>query len=190
MIGLFQRAAELQAFCEKRRWRFCFIGGVAVQRWGEPRTTRDVDVTLLTGFGSEEPFIRELLDEYRPRRPDATEFALEHRVLLLTCEDGTGLDIALGGLEFEERIVARATEHEILPGVTLRICSAEDLIVLKAFASRPVDWQDIRMILARQGVENLDWSHVFRQLRPLAEIKEEPEILAQLESLRDRLRSS
>ena len=30
------------------------MGGVALQRWGEPRLTQDVDLTLLTGFGDEE----------------------------------------------------------------------------------------------------------------------------------------
>lgn len=29
----------LQEFCEFRGWQFCFIGGIAVQRWGEPSFT-------------------------------------------------------------------------------------------------------------------------------------------------------
>ncbi len=52
---------ELQQFFLVRDWRFCIIGGLAVQRWSEPRQTRDADATLLTGFGSEEPFVDELL---------------------------------------------------------------------------------------------------------------------------------
>ena len=32
-------AGEIQQFCQQRDWRFCFIGGVAVQRWGQPRLT-------------------------------------------------------------------------------------------------------------------------------------------------------
>jgi hypothetical protein len=34
-------AVELQNFCEQQGWRFCFIGGIAVQRWAEraSRTT-------------------------------------------------------------------------------------------------------------------------------------------------------
>jgi hypothetical protein len=47
-------AGEVQSFCQQHGWRFCFIGGVAVQRWGEPRLTQDVDLTLLTGFGKED----------------------------------------------------------------------------------------------------------------------------------------
>ena len=45
--GLLAAAAQLQAFLLRERWSFCFIGGVAVQRWGEPRFTRDIDLTLL-----------------------------------------------------------------------------------------------------------------------------------------------
>jgi hypothetical protein len=37
VIDLFQVALELQAFLWSREWRFCFIGGLALQRWGEPR---------------------------------------------------------------------------------------------------------------------------------------------------------
>ena len=33
-------AGEIQSFCLQQCWRFCFIGGVAVQRWGEPRFTQ------------------------------------------------------------------------------------------------------------------------------------------------------
>lgn len=36
-----EAAIEIQSFCQRRKWRFCFIGGVAVQRWGEPRLTQD-----------------------------------------------------------------------------------------------------------------------------------------------------
>lgn len=38
-------AGEMQGFCQQQGWRSCFIGGVAVQRWGEPRLTQDVDLT-------------------------------------------------------------------------------------------------------------------------------------------------
>lgn len=70
------------------------------------------------------------------------------------------------------------------PSASLRLCTAEDLLVMKAFASRPLDWNDVRGILVRQGTGTLDWSYIHRQLQPLCEIKEAPEILTQLEKLR------
>ena len=65
--ALFSAAAEVQAFCAARNWRSAIIGGVAVQRWGEPRLTRVVDVTIDTGLGGEEQFVDALLGEYRGR---------------------------------------------------------------------------------------------------------------------------
>lgn len=108
MNELTSLALELQSFCECRNWRFCLIGGLAVQHWGEPRFTKDVDMTLLTGFGNEEPFIRQWLAHYESRVPDGADFALSNRVLLLRSAEGIGIDIALGALPFEESAIARA----------------------------------------------------------------------------------
>lgn len=179
-------AVELQRFFEARQWPFCLIGGVAVQRWGEPRVTQDVDVTLLTGFGGEEPFVDALLAHYQPRRPDARAFALQRRVLLLQTTEGVGVDVALGALPFEERAVARSSLGELLPGIWLRTCSAEDFVVMKAFASRDRDWLDLQGVLIRHGTK-LDWPLILQELRPLVELKEAPEIIDQLERFRRQL---
>ena len=127
------------------------IGGVAVQRWGEPRQTRDVDLTLLTGLGGEEAFVDPLLEHYAARFPDARRFALDRRVLLVETAAGIPLDISLGGLPYEAAVVERSTPFEVEPRVSLTICSAEDLVTLKAFAGRPQDWLDIEGIIVRQG---------------------------------------
>jgi hypothetical protein len=180
--AVIRAAAELQEFCEAAQWRFCFIG-VAVQRWGEPRETVDVDLTLLTGFSGEAHFVSALLTRFDARIEHAAEFARTTRVLLLKAQSGVGLDIALGGLPFEERAVGRSSLFTFPPDVPLRTCSAEDLIVLKAFADRPKDWVDVDGIIIRQ-TGKLDWTYVREQLAPLAELKEAPEILNQLERRR------
>lgn len=166
-----------------RGWRFCFIGGVALQRWGEPRFTADVDLTLLTGFGNEEPYIDALLAAFPSRIPEAREFARHNRVLLLSSREGVGFDIALGGLPFEESVVERATRFLYPPGFSLITCSAEDLVVMKAFAGRGQDWVDVERIIVRQA-PRLDWSYIDAQLGPLAELKGEPEIMDRLARLR------
>ena len=176
-------ALELQTFCEHRNWSFCLIGGLALQHWGEPRFTKDVDMTLLTGFGNEEPFIRDWLANYPSRIPAPETFALANRVLLLRSTNGIGIDIAFGALPFEETAVARATKVEMEPGASLRICTAEDLIVMKAFADRPQDRVDLRGILVRQSPGHLDWKYIWENLTPLAEIKGEPGILSHLQNL-------
>ncbi|HTW94663.1 MAG TPA: nucleotidyl transferase AbiEii/AbiGii toxin family protein, partial [Tepidisphaeraceae bacterium] len=143
-------AAEVQAFCEGQRWRFCFIGGIAVQRWGAPRFTQDVDLTLLTGYGGEEQFVDPLLRQFSGRLRDARKFALDHRVLLVRSSSGIEIDLALGALPFEEACVSRATPWQAADRITLTTCGAEDLIIHKVFSSRQRDWSDVETILARQ----------------------------------------
>lgn len=125
-------------------WRF----GPAT--WGEPRVTVDVDLTFLTGFENEATYVDRPLECFAPRRVDARDFALANRTLLLASPTGVGIDIALGGLPYEELVVERATMFEFLPNLFLRTCSAEYLIVLKAFADRFRDWNDMDGILIRQ----------------------------------------
>ena len=182
MIEVIRVAGEIQTFCDAQGWRFCFIGGLALQRWGEPRETVDVDLTLLTGFGGEDPFIEKLLQTFAGRIDDAAGFARVRRVLLLRSASGVGIDIALGALPFEESAVSRASLFTFPEDLGLRTCSAEDLIVMKAFADRSRDWADIEGIIVRQAGK-LDWTYIGRQLGPLAELKEAPGILAKLEKL-------
>lgn len=179
---VYDAAREIQEFCRSEGWRFCFIGAIAVQRWGEPRLTQDVDLTLLTGFGQEGPFLDRLLARFSGRMPDARDFSLKNRVLLLWSSRGIGIDLALGGLPFEERCVARASDFEITPGVTISTCSAEDLVVLKAFAARPKDWLDIEGIVTRQA-DKLDTALIFRELDPLLDLKEDASARERLSKL-------
>ena len=170
MNEVFQAAAKLQATCQSQGWLFCFIGGVALQRWGEPRETVDADLSLFVEFGQEEPFIQTLLSQFEARIPDAARFAKENRVLLLRSSKGVGLDVALAGLPYEALVIDRASDFEYPPQIVLRTCSAEDLVVLKAFAGRGQDWVDVERIIVRQ-TGKLDWNYIYEQLRPLAELK-------------------
>jgi hypothetical protein len=183
---LFILARQVQDFLDAQKWRSCIIGGIAVQRWGEPRLTRDVDLTLLTGLGDEERFVDLILTQFASRVPEGRDFALRNRVMLLKAKDGTEIDLALGALPFEDHAIGRATDFEFYPSLVLRTCSAEDLIVMKAFAGRELDWGDVKGIIARQR-QGLNWAAILQELRPLAQLKEMPEIVGQLEDLRSRL---
>ena len=88
-------------------------------------------------------------------------------------------------LPFEERVVARATFYRFLDDVRLITCSAEDLVVLKAFADRSRDWADIEGVLLRTG-PRLAWDTIETELGPLCEAKEAPHILPRLRTLRGR----
>jgi hypothetical protein len=185
MTPLLESALALQDFCDVRGWRFCIIGGIAVLRWGEPRFTRDVDVTLLSAFGQEDEFIQPFLaNGYSGRISDAADFARRNRVLLLNSPQGIPIDIALGALPFEALAVDRSSLFIFAPGCALRTCSAEDLIVQKLFAFRTRDLLDVETVVVRQQ-GRLDWDYIETQLGPLAELKTQPEIMAKLASLKE-----
>ena len=79
-------------------------------------------------------------------------------------------------------MIARATPWQAPESGSLTTCCAEDLIVLKAFANRPQDLRDIEGVIIRQG-RALDQELIMTELTPLTELKEEPEILEQLQQL-------
>jgi hypothetical protein len=168
VVDLFEQASLLQEFLASRNWRFCFIGGVAVQVWGEPRLTRDLDLSLMTGFGQESQYVDALLAEFPARIRDAREFALTRRTLLLQTQAGISVDVSLAALPFEDEMMDRAKEIEVLPGRWLRICSAEDLVTMKVFAGREIDSRDARTVVVRQ--QRLDWDYIFRHLQWLEEM--------------------
>lgn len=187
MNPIFSGALEIHEFCRGRAWRFCFIGAIAVQRWGEPRLTQDADLTLLTGFGGEAPFVDALLAAFKGRRSDARDFALRYRVLLLEASNGVPLDVSLGAMPFEERAVGRASGFPIGEGKSLLTCSAEDLIVLKAFAGRDKDWLDIEGVALRQA-GRLQEDLIWQELEPLLELKASPGSAARLRAALERAR--
>ena len=178
MNAIFVAAKEVCDFMKKRRWKFGVIGGLAVQRWGEPRLTQNADLTLLTGFGKEKRFAQTLLEPFKPRRPDALAFSLINRVLLLYAPNGKPVDISFGALPFELDMLKRATPFEFAPGCVLPTCSAEDLFVMKAFAGRPQDWLDARGIVVKQGGK-LNKPYILKHLTTLCDLKETPEIVQQ-----------
>ena len=101
-----------------------------------------------------DPFIDALLAAYPARIAEAGEFAHRNRVLLLRTMDGVGIDVSFGALPFEERVASRATLFAFGPGLDIRTCWAEDRIVLKLFASRPLDAlaRDLRSLTATNSL--------------------------------------
>jgi hypothetical protein len=50
---LIQAAVEVLSVLSAAAIRSCVIGGLAVLRWGEPRATQDVDLSVLAPPGEE-----------------------------------------------------------------------------------------------------------------------------------------
>ncbi|MBX3287716.1 MAG: nucleotidyltransferase [Acidobacteria bacterium] len=158
MTGLVEEAAKLQAFLEREGYEFFFIGGLVVQVWGRPRLTQDIDLTVFTNLTNEEEFVNKFLTRFDPKFHDADQFALTNRVLPMFAKNGIGIDLTLGGISAVSEPLRRSSYQRFTKEIDLKVCSAEDLIILKAFAARPQDWLDIETILIRQ--KDLDWDYI------------------------------
>lgn len=179
-------ADRMQQCWQRQGIGFCFIGGLAVQHWGEPRMTQDIDASVSTGFGNESAMVERLLVDLAPRISEAADFAKLHRVLLGQEAGGVPVDVSLAGLPYEMQAIERARLHRLAGRYEIRLCSASDLVVLKAFADRPRDWQDIRGVLIRSPQE-LDWDLIETELTMLAGLKEEPGLVTRLLDLKASL---
>ncbi len=182
MNAQFEAAWQLHRFLSPRGIPYAIIGGIAVQRWGQPRLTRDVDFTILLPPGAEEPILREIVAAFPPRIEDAVAFALEHRVLPVEVPGGSEADLSLGLPGYEEAVIARAIAYDLGEGREVRLCSAEDLIIHKALAGRPQDVADVEGVVARQG-RALDVAYVRQWLEELARVAEDPEVAARFERI-------
>ena len=176
----FSTAWTVHPFLTDRSIPYVIIGGLAVQRWGNPRFTRDVDVTVLLPPGKEEPLLREIIAVFPPRGPEGVSFALANRVLLVRVPGGSEVDISLGLPGYEESVVARAVPHDLGEERVVQLCSAEDLLIHKCLAGRAIDVLDIEGIVVRQH-ESLDVDYIRRWLWTFAGLTDDPEVPQQFE---------
>lgn len=146
---LLEPLGALQRLVEHFEQRGVIIGGVAASLIGQPRLTADLDAVILASI-EDIPKLIDLAGKegITIRIADAEAFARKNRVLLMQhAASGINIDISLGILPFEAEMVARGQEVT-LSGLTVRLPTPEDLIIMKAIAHRPKDMGDIQAIAA------------------------------------------
>ncbi|MEW6608145.1 MAG: nucleotidyltransferase [bacterium] len=165
---------------EEYGYRYAVIGGLAVSKWGWTRATYDVDIKVLvtdTDYSSVRAIIRSAFSER------ARPHILENPLIVDTKIDEVIVDFLLAVPGYEENIITRAISCDINE-LKVWICSPEDLIIQKAVASRPQDWQDIEGILTEQ-YEHLNMDYINDWLKEFAEVLERPEMLNQYQHIQE-----
>lgn len=126
------------------------IGGQAVLVHGEPRLTKDIDVTLGIGVDEWQRMERVILDsgwQYLIR--DVEDFVKETMVMpVRDSESGIRIDFIFSLSPYERQAIDRAIDIE-LGGVTIKFASLEDIVIHKIFAKRPRDIEDAKSILLK-----------------------------------------
>jgi len=181
-----EAAWELHLFLGDLGAPYAIIGGVAVQHWGDPRFTQDVDLTVVAPPEGSAKLTQQILERFSARIPDAAAFARRNRVILVRASNGCPVDISLGVPGYEESVMLRVVDYEMDPGRSIRICSAEDLVIHKAVAGRPQDIRDIEGIVYRQR-DALDVSYIRRWLSDFADVLADPEVRQRFERSWERV---
>jgi hypothetical protein len=144
------------------------IGGVAVAVWGEPRVTRDVDLKVLLERDDVDRLLAALASDYTSLLPDPRQALRQQAMLFVQDTLGTRLDVLLADTPYDVLAIQRGRDVEVQPGVTIRVCSPEDLVIYKLISTRLRDHEDAKGVVRRQGAnlnDNyvLDWLRQFEQ---------------------------
>jgi len=149
---------------DRARIPYMVIGGQAVQLYGEPRMTRDIDLTL--GLGSEGlDRVVEVCGRcgLKPLPATPAEFVRETMVLpALDERTGIRVDFIFSVTEYERQAIGRSRSVE-LDGVSVRFATVEDVVIHKLLAGRPRDLEDARGVVTKNS--GLDRGYVERWLR-------------------------
>ncbi len=129
---------------------YIIIGGQAVLLYGEPRLTRDIDITL----GIDNSTSEQIIDlaktiQLLPAVDDVDQFVKRSNVLpLYDHKSKIRVDIIFSFLEYERQAMGRANPI-LLEDYPVKYASLEDIIIHKIFAGRPRDIEDAKGILQR-----------------------------------------
>lgn len=142
---------------------YCLVGALAVNAWGRARSTRDIDLLML----SDQPTKTQVIGSLHARgfQPDSLWMEqnpmAKNRVLRMSHPSypGIPLDLMLSADSHEESTLAR---RRAVPfhGMLVWVCGPEDLILMKLKASRPHDFEDALGIVKNPHLE-LDLNYLW-----------------------------
>jgi hypothetical protein len=148
---------------------YMIIGGQAVLLHGEPRLTRDIDLTL----GCDASELDRVLSTtakagLQPAVTQIEGFVRKTNVLpLMDRSSSIRVDMIFSFTPYEAEAIQRAIAVS-LGGETVHFATAEDLIIHKLVAGRPRDLEDVRgVLLRRHAIDEeylLKWLPTFHEI--------------------------
>ena len=150
--------------------------------YGEPRLTRDIDITL----GVDVDHLRDVLAVVQELNlkplPKEIESFVRQTMVLPALDEHTGIrvDFIFSYTPYETGAIKRAKKVKIM-GQEVNLASPEDLIIHKIFAGRPRDIEDVRSVLLKNP--DVDIQYVREWLKEFDESSEERGFLKTFESI-------
>jgi hypothetical protein len=179
--------ARLTRAFETRDIPFMLIGGQAVLVHGEPRLTRDVDVTMGVSPARLQDVLGVCADlGLAPLPEDVAAFVRSSFVLpAVDSQTDIRVDLIFSTTPYEAEAIARAGRIEI-EGASVPFASAEDLIIHKLFAGRPRDVEDAAGVVRRKGPD-LDWTYLRTWCAEFSQVEGREAMVESIERLRNEM---
>jgi len=136
---------------------YMIIGGQAVLLYGEPRLTKDIDITLGAGLDRLPDILAAAQAAGLTPLVDPEVFT--RQTMVLPCADpesGMRVDFILSFSPFEQLAISRACTVR-MGNAELRFASLEDLIIHKLIAGRARDLEDVKGILLKNPAADLPY---------------------------------
>jgi len=175
--------AKLARALDKNNIPYMIIGGQAVLLYGEPRLTRDIDVTL----GVDVNALPELIEickklSLTPLPLDIAGF-VEQTMVFPVKDDSTGIriDFIFSFTSYEKKAIKRAREIPIKKTI-VKFASPEDVIIHKIFAGRARDLDDVKSILLKNP--SVDLPYIRKWLSEFDTSLSEKDLLKKFEETR------
>ncbi|MBM2840439.1 MAG: hypothetical protein HW412_967 [Bacteroidetes bacterium] len=147
---------------------YMVIGGQAVLQYGEPRLTRDIDITL----GVDSDRLSDVLAlaqqiGLQPAVENVESFVKTTNVLPVS-EEATGIrvDLVFSFSQYEQAAIEHANPISV-GNSFVRYANVEDTIIHKIVAGRPRDLEDVKGMLTRHP--NHDAAYIEKWLKSLGQ---------------------
>ena len=152
---------KISEVLNKKGIEYIVIGGQAVLVYGYARFTNDIDVLIGTDI-TQIGLVNEICEEFGLTRLKDDEFTRKTNVVPLFDQNTNfRADLIFCFTDFEREAINRAVTT-VKNGVPVRFATVEDLILMKLYASRAVDIEDIKKLLMLN--KNIDLEHVYKWL--------------------------
>jgi hypothetical protein len=164
---------RLATALDREKIPYMVIGGQAVLVYGEPRLTRDIDLTL--GLGPDQA--NRVVDLVKslgltPLVPNPESFIQE--TFVFPCQDPVSkirVDLIFSVSAYESGALERVNRISV-GGTIVQFASIEDVLIQKVVSGRPRDWEDVRSLLAKQ--KSVDFAFVEKCLKDFEDLLNKP----------------
>lgn len=178
--------SSISAGLERNDIPYMLIGGQAVLLYGEPRLTRDIDITVGVDVDKLEKIIAIVNDLKLKILPEKIEEFVRKTMVLPVINDETGIriDFIFSFSTYERQAIEKARKVRML-GQEVCFAAPEDVIIHKIIAGRARDVEDVRSIILK--TKDLDFNYIRQWLSDFSSASGEDDIKERFEKIIEKL---